>query len=210
MLQPILVVPKDDKYELVSGHRQYEAIKSRGEPFIPCIIREDLSRGEIPFIKLVENVQRKQMSPHELVKLFETMMEEMPGLTKKEIARMVGKSDAWVYDKYKADKIYVQLLENGLSEETINDLSESELKDISHIRDTDEQSEVVRSHKNMRPKDAKSYIKDKRGTYRDFSGGFSIFTRRSNLLIVCENKEIQDEIMKLLLQFKIQKIEQGQ
>lgn len=210
LLQPILVIPKGDKYELVTGHRRFEAVKSRGEPFIPCIIRDDLSRGDLPFIKLVENVQRKQMSPCELVNLFETMMKEIPGLSKRGIARMLGKSDTWVYDKYKANKIYVSLLDSGLSEEAINDLSETDLKQISHIVDSDERADVVRSRGARRPRDAGSYIKDKRGPYTDFTGGFNILKRgHSNVLVVCENNDIRNEIMKLLLQFKIEKIEAG-
>jgi len=59
LLQPVLVMPKDDHYELISGHRRLNAMKARNEATVPCVVRNDFSEKSIPFIKLIENVQRK-------------------------------------------------------------------------------------------------------------------------------------------------------
>jgi len=135
MIQPILVVPVDGKYEIVSGHRRYNAMKARNEPDVPCIIRDDLSRRDLPFVRVVENVQRKNLSPHELVKVFDEMRAARPGITDGAIAKMLGKSSTWVSLKYRAEKIFQELAAEGVPSEDILDMNESALLRLGKIKD---------------------------------------------------------------------------
>lgn len=111
LLQPVLVAPIDGgKYGIICGHRRVEAMKRRGEPTIPCIIRDDLGEKDRLYVQLVENVNRKQMSAQELVDTFDKMKKAEPRLTDREIAKRIGKPESFVYMQYQAvrllDKMY--------------------------------------------------------------------------------------------------------
>jgi len=215
VLQPLLVIPAGDQYELISGHRRFAAMKGRNESTVPCIVRNDIERRDIGYIKLVENVQRKQLSPRELVKVFNDMLEQNPKLTKKTLARYLGKSDAWVYDKYKAERIYNELLLAGLDESTINDLSEADLKHLGNVRKPVERAEkaavVAGAPQDKRRsiiESAESHEKDLRGTSRDMSGGFYVSTPgRCRVLVVCGSREVRDLVVKTLLKLKIERMD---
>jgi ParB family chromosome partitioning protein len=104
ILQPIIVRPVGGRYEIISGHRRFLAMKMHGDETIPCVIRSDISEDERIYIQLVENTHRKQMSAMELVDTFDRLKEQTPGLTNAGIARRIGRPVAWVANQYGAAK----------------------------------------------------------------------------------------------------------
>lgn len=64
VLQPILVRPIGDKYELVAGERRYRAAKEAGLTDIPVVVRE-MSDSEAVRFALMENLQREDLNPIE-------------------------------------------------------------------------------------------------------------------------------------------------
>ncbi len=64
MLQPILVRPSDDGYQLISGERRLRAAKRAGWTKIPARIREADDRL-VAELAIVENLQRKDLNPIE-------------------------------------------------------------------------------------------------------------------------------------------------
>ena len=66
ILQPILVRPHGNDYELVAGERRYRAaLMAFGQDYeIPALIRE-MTDAEASEAALVENIQRSNMSPTE-------------------------------------------------------------------------------------------------------------------------------------------------
>lgn len=64
ILQPILVRPKDKKYEIVAGERRYRAAKKAGLQDIPVVIKS-LSDGQAQEYALLENLQREDLNPIE-------------------------------------------------------------------------------------------------------------------------------------------------
>ena len=72
LINPILVKPRSDgKYEVVAGHRRYEAVKRLGLPHIECNITDETSERDLMIMQIAENVQRKEMSALEYVEVFE-------------------------------------------------------------------------------------------------------------------------------------------
>jgi len=215
LLQPILVVQRKGHYELIAGHRRYAAMKARNEPFIDCFVRDDIYDRDIPFLKLAENVQRKQLSPGELVECFDTMLEENRALSKRKLAALLGKSDAWIYLKYKAARILDELLDAGLDEEAVNELSEADLLNLSHVSNKSERKKVARKYvtsggRKEEIEKAASYEKKKTGTRRDMTGGFYVFPSGSHKAgIVCKDTAIRDEVIKELLKLKVRLAEKG-
>src|SRR5690606_42048749 len=65
ILQPIIVVPKGDGYQLVAGERRYRAAQKAGLATIPSLVRtlDDQNRLEL---SLIENIQRRDLNAIEM------------------------------------------------------------------------------------------------------------------------------------------------
>lgn len=90
LLQPILVVPRGDKYEVVAGHRRYLAHRLIGQTDIKAIVRE-MSDEEVLVIRATENVQREDLSPIEESRVYGILRDKL-GYTMEDIARKMGKN----------------------------------------------------------------------------------------------------------------------
>jgi ParB family chromosome partitioning protein len=94
ILQPIIVVPKGEQYEVIAGQRRFLSAKKAGLAKIPAIIK-DVEREEQLEIALVENIQRKNLNAIEEAEVYKRLQDEF-GLTQEEIAKKVGKNRASV------------------------------------------------------------------------------------------------------------------
>ena len=90
MLQPILVTPKDDFYEIIAGERRWRAAKQAGLNEVPVMIRK-YNENEIVEIALIENIQREDLNAIEEAVAYKRLMEEFH-LKQDEIAERVSKS----------------------------------------------------------------------------------------------------------------------
>ena len=90
VLQPILVRPVDDGYQLIAGERRWRAAQRAGLASVPAIVRgsDDVSAVEQA---LVENLHRDDLTPLEEAAAFQQLIEDFE-LTHDEVARRVGKS----------------------------------------------------------------------------------------------------------------------
>jgi len=61
VIQPIVVRPKEDRYQLVAGQRRLEAARALNVNAIPAVIR-DVSEQELIEIALVENIHREDLN----------------------------------------------------------------------------------------------------------------------------------------------------
>ncbi len=64
ILQPLLVRPKGEKYEVIAGERRYRAAQSVGLTEVPVTVREMTDDQAIQYA-LVENLQREDLNPVE-------------------------------------------------------------------------------------------------------------------------------------------------
>lgn len=94
LVQPVVVRPHGNGYELVSGERRWRAYQALGREFIPAVVRE-MSDEEAAMAVLIENLQREDLNPLEEALAYRQLMDEF-GLTQEEVARRVGKSRAAV------------------------------------------------------------------------------------------------------------------
>ena len=90
MLQPILVTPKDDFYEIIAGERRWRAAKLAGLNEVPVMIRK-YNENEVVEIALIENIQRDNLNPIEEAMAYKRLIDEFH-LKQDEIAERVGKS----------------------------------------------------------------------------------------------------------------------
>lgn len=90
LLQPVVVSPDGDGYELVMGERRWRASRLAGLDTIPAIIRateaQDLLRDA-----LLENLHRSQLNPLEEAAAYQQMLEDF-GCTQEELSKRIKRS----------------------------------------------------------------------------------------------------------------------
>ena len=93
VLQPVVVRPGDTEgtYFLIAGERRLRAAGMAGLATIPAVIREPESDERHLTEALIENVQRKDLSPLEEAAAYRNLMEDF-GMTHEQVAGRVGKS----------------------------------------------------------------------------------------------------------------------
>lgn len=94
ILEPLVVAKTPAGFQIIAGERRWRAAKVAGLKTIPTIIKETSPRGMLE-MALVENVQRVDLNALERAKAFVRLNEEF-GLGTSEIARRIGKSQAYV------------------------------------------------------------------------------------------------------------------
>lgn len=92
VLEPLLVryMPQSGVYMIISGERRYQAGREAGLRELPCIEKE-IGDGETLEIALIENLQRKDLTPFEEADGLHALADRF-ALTHEEIARRVSKS----------------------------------------------------------------------------------------------------------------------
>lgn len=90
VLQPILVRPTGDRYELIAGERRWRAARRAGLARIPAVVRT-IDDGTSLEQAVVENLHRQDLNPLEEAGAYQQLIEDF-GLTQDEVARRVGRS----------------------------------------------------------------------------------------------------------------------
>jgi ParB family chromosome partitioning protein len=90
ILEPLLVRKVGGRYEIIAGERRYRAAIEAGLAELPCVIRES-SDAEMMELALVENLQRKDLTPFEEADGLKVLAEKY-GYTHEAMAEKLGKS----------------------------------------------------------------------------------------------------------------------
>lgn len=94
VIQPVLLRPAKNGYELVAGERRWRAARLAGLKQIPAIVRTLTDRQNM-FYALIENMQREDLNSIEEARGMEEMMHAF-GLNQEETAQSIGKSRSYV------------------------------------------------------------------------------------------------------------------
>lgn len=94
LLQPVVVRPKGNGYELIAGERRWRAAGRLGWAKIPAVVK-DVDDQTLLTLALIENLQRDNLSPMDEAAGYQRLGSEF-NLPQSEIARMVGRNRATV------------------------------------------------------------------------------------------------------------------
>src|SRR5574338_1488938 len=88
LIQPILLRPAGERYELIAGERRWRAAGKAGLEQVPAIVR-DIDDGEALELALAENLLREELNPIEIARAYERLQQQFH-LTHEQIAERLG------------------------------------------------------------------------------------------------------------------------
>jgi ParB family transcriptional regulator, chromosome partitioning protein len=94
IIQPLIVRPVGNRFEIIAGERRFRAAQMAGLTEVPVIIRHIPDEAAIA-IALIENIQRENLNPIEEAIALQRLIDEF-GMTHQQAAEAVGKSRATV------------------------------------------------------------------------------------------------------------------
>ena len=94
LLQPIIVIEKEDGYMLLAGERRLRATKRAGHERIKAIVA-DIASENLRELALIENIQREDLNPIELAKAYQELIEEYD-ITQEGLSEIIHKSRAQI------------------------------------------------------------------------------------------------------------------
>ena len=90
IIEPLVVRQRRGRFQIVAGERRYQAAVRLALNEVPVVIR-DVTDREMVEIALVENLQRKDLSPFEEAEALQTLVREH-GFRHEDLARRIGRS----------------------------------------------------------------------------------------------------------------------
>lgn len=172
VLEPILVrTTKPGRYQIVSGERRYRAAVAAGLVEIPAI-EIDADDKETVEIALIENIQRKDLTPFEEAQGLQLLQQRF-AYTHEKISKVIGKSRTTVTESLLLndipDRIRALCREEGIS-------SKSVLVQIARAANEEQMEQLVRefasgqaTREDVRKKTSTQPEKPKAGRPKNFT-----------------------------------------
>lgn len=137
IVEPLIVVKKDDYYEIVAGERRFRAAMIAGLTEVPVVIK-DYSTEQIVEIALIENIQREDLNPIEEAKAYKQLIDEF-SLKQDEVADKVSKSRTAITNALRLLKLD-ERVQNMVIEECI---SSGHARTLLAIENKEEQYDIA-------------------------------------------------------------------
>jgi ParB family chromosome partitioning protein len=103
IIQPLVVRPIGNRYQLIAGERRWRAAQRAGMNKVSVIVREVPDAMALE-MTLVENIQREDLNAIEQARAFERLMHEF-NLTQESVAERTGKDRATVANSIRLLKL---------------------------------------------------------------------------------------------------------
>jgi len=156
IINPILVRPVGNKYEIIAGERRYKAAQIVGLMNVPVIISniDDNTSAELA---IIENIQRQDLSSLEEAKSYRKLL-DMGHLTQEQLAQKMGKNQSTIANKMRLLNLCEEVqeaLEN-------NQISERHARSLLQLKNIDDQRTVLEKiiKEKMTVKITENYIKE--------------------------------------------------
>jgi ParB family transcriptional regulator, chromosome partitioning protein len=90
IIEPLVVRPRGERFQIIAGERRYHAAVQVGLREVPVVLR-DASDAEVMELALIENLQRKDLTPFEEAEALHQLAQKCR-YTHEDMARKLGKS----------------------------------------------------------------------------------------------------------------------
>lgn len=138
IIEPLIVFPKGDRYEIIAGHRRRYAAELADLAEVPCHVHL-VSPEQIEMMKIHENMYRADVRPSDEMMHFKYILTRLK-ISPTKLAQLIGKSDGYVSERL-AIANYEPELREALDNNKINF---SVAKELSKIGDRNKTIEYLR------------------------------------------------------------------
>ena len=139
LLQPILVRPMGDRFEIVCGHRRYEACRKLMKRHIDCIVR-DLTDVDSYEFSIVENVQRNTLSSVEEARAYKQYVVQFGWGGVSDLGRRIGKSQEYISHRMSL----LELPDDILAKVDSRKISTSQAQEIVWIKNQEDRTVLAK------------------------------------------------------------------
>lgn len=94
IVQPIVVRPHGDHFQIIAGERRWRAAQRAGLSRVPVTVRE-VPDDRLLELAIVENIQREELTPIEEAVAYQRLQDDLR-LTQEQVAQKVGRDRATV------------------------------------------------------------------------------------------------------------------
>lgn len=137
IIQPLIVRPLNNKYEIIAGERRYKAATLAGLTEVPVIVSQ-LSDYKSAEVAIIENIQRKNLNPVEEAKSYKRILDNHEK-TQQELAKELGVNQSTI-----ANKLRLLSLPNEIQEAlSLEKISERHARSLLKINSFDKQIEFL-------------------------------------------------------------------
>lgn len=157
IIQPLVLRKIGDKYEIIAGERRYKASYIAGLTTVPAVVI-NLNDNESAEVAIVENIQRRDLSPIEEAKSYQKLLDR-GYLTQDQLASRMGKAQATV-----SNKLRLLNLDEDVQEALLNNkISERHARSILRLEDKNDQKQILKEilDKRLNVRDTESLISNK-------------------------------------------------
>lgn len=137
IIQPLVLRRVGNKYEIIAGERRYKSSIMASLNSVPAII-VDLNDGESAEVALVENIQRRELSPIEEARSYKNIL-DLGGLKQDELAKRMGKNQSTVSNKLRL----LNLAEDVQNALLTGKISERHARSLLSLKNQDEQLKML-------------------------------------------------------------------
>jgi len=164
ILQPLIVSSINDwKYQLIAGERRLRAAKMAGIAKVPVIVRSFTQQQQLE-VALIENIQRKNLSPLELAVAYQKLVDQF-NLTHEKIGESVGKATSTITNILRLQNL-TRKAKLALNEGTITEGHARTVLSLTDPQQQDKFLDYIIKH-NLTVRHAENLV-------REFKGGVEI------------------------------------
>lgn len=177
VLEPILVRPKNNRYEIIAGERRFVASKNLGLPDIPCI-EMNVKDSESLELALIENLQRKDLDVFEEADGLNALV-DIYGYNHSQLAEKIGKARSTITEIINVARIPAKF--RGLCK-TFDITSRSTLIEIAKLDKEEDMERLIKeiAEKGLRREDTRELSKKIKGKGNKTSPYIFSYTPQTN------------------------------
>ena len=170
VIEPIIVRPIANKYEIIAGERRYKASILAGLTRIPAIIKP-MDDKESSIVAFIENEHRSDVSAIEEARTMDRILKNN-NMTQDELAKELGMNQSTVANKLRLLNLPMEVQESLMR----NEISERHARSLLSVKDESKQKELLEKIKErkMTVRELESEIKNMNEGMNNFNNtGFT-------------------------------------
>ncbi|HIF9959794.1 TPA: ParB/RepB/Spo0J family partition protein [Campylobacter coli] len=212
LIQPIIVLKKNDSFILVAGERRLRATQILGKENILAFV-SDSDESKLRELALIENIQRENLNPIELANSYKDLI-EVYNITQENLAELIHKSRTQITNTLRLlnlDPKTQELIASGkisqghakvlvgLDKEDEKVLVDSILGQKLSVRDTERLVQKVKNKENTEDAEFENSMQGLKQTLNKL--GFASKNNKKELIIRLDNIEKIKKLTEILNKF---------